>query len=99
MSLPTHIFAETFSVIVTMLVFFLVFSTPSRVRSGNHIILASAFLAVGLLDVAHTLSYPGMPDFVTPGNTEKAIFFWLAARYVVELPGFFSAKYEHYKRK
>lgn len=85
MSLPTHIFAETFSVIVTMLVFFLVFSTPSRVRSGNHIILASAFLAVGLLDVAHTLSYPGMPDFVTPGNTEKAIFFWLAARYVVAI--------------
>jgi len=85
MSLPTHMYAETFSVIVTMLVFFLVFSTPSKVRSGNHMILASAFLAVGLLDVAHTLSYPGMPDFVSPGNVEKAIYFWLVARYVAAI--------------
>ena len=44
-----------------------------------------AFFVVGLLDFAHTLSYPGMPDFVTPGSIEKGIYFWLVARYVAAI--------------
>lgn len=85
MTLPVHVFAETFAIIVSMLVFTLVFSTDTEVRPGNPIILACAFFVVGLLDFAHTLSYPGMPDFVTPGSTEKAIYFWLVARYVAAI--------------
>lgn len=91
MSLPTHMFAETFSVIVSMLVFALVFSTGKREQSGNPVLLASAFFAVGLLDFAHTLSYPGMPDFVTQGSIEKAIYFWLVPRYIVAIALFFAA--------
>ncbi len=85
MTLPVHVFAETFSIIVSMLVFALVFSTGSDVRLGNPVILACAFFMVGLLDFAHTLSYRGMPDFVTPGGIEKAINFWLVARYVAAI--------------
>lgn len=82
MSLPTHVFAETFSVIVSMLVFALVFSSSTHDKSDNAALLACAFLIVGLLDFAHTLSYAGMPDFVTPGSPDKSIYFWLVARYI-----------------
>ncbi|MEW6500237.1 MAG: MASE3 domain-containing protein, partial [Thermodesulfobacteriota bacterium] len=41
--------------------------------------------AVGLIDLAHTLSFNGMPDFVTPASVEKAINFWLAARSIFAL--------------
>ena len=85
MSLPTHVFAETFSVIVSMLVFALVFNSSAGNRPDNLIILACAFFVVGLLDFAHTLSYAGMPDFVTPGSTDKSIYFWLVARYLAAI--------------
>lgn len=85
MSLPMHMAAETFSIIVSMLVFALFMSTSTADRPGNPVILACAFLMVGLLDFVHMLSYPGMPDFVTPGSIEKAIYFWLVARYITAI--------------
>ena len=85
MSLPTHMFAEMFAIIVSMLVFALVFSTSKEDHAESPIILAYAFFIVGLLDFAHTLSYAGMPDLVTPGSPDKSIYFWLVARYVAAL--------------
>lgn len=85
MSLPTHMFAEIFSVIVSMLIFALVFNASAGHRPDNLIILACAFFVVGLLDFAHTLSYAGMPDFVTSGSPDKSIYFWLIARYLVAI--------------
>ena len=85
MSLPTHIFTETFSIIISIMVFAIVYSGRNEDSIGSLTILASAFLMVGLLDFAHTLSYGGMPDFVTPGSPNKSIYFWLIARYVAAL--------------
>ena len=42
--------------------------------------LGIIFLAVGLSDFLHVLSYAGMPVFITPSGAEKAINFWLVAR-------------------
>ncbi|MBC8014893.1 MAG: GGDEF domain-containing protein [Sporomusaceae bacterium] len=44
-----------------------------------------SFFAVGIVDIMHILSYKGMPAFITPSSQEKAIFFWLYARYLVAL--------------
>ena len=85
MSLPMHTFAETFAIIVSILVFALVLNTYTVERPGNILILACAFLMVGLLDFAHLLSYRGMPDFVTPAGPEKGINFWLMARFVAAM--------------
>jgi PAS domain S-box-containing protein len=85
MSLPMHAFAETFAIIVSMLVFALVLNTYTEERPGNILILACAFLVVGLLDFGHMLSYKGMPDWVTAAGTEKGINFWLLARLVAAL--------------
>ncbi len=85
MTLPVHIFVETFSIAVSMLVFGVAWNAYSAERSGNLIILACAFFCVGLIDFAHVLSFKGMPDFVTVAGPEKAINFWLCARLVAAL--------------
>jgi len=80
MSLPAHIAAETFAIVVAMLIFAVTWNAYEEGRATNTLILACGFLAIGLLDFGHLLSFKGMPDFVTPGGPEKAIQFWLAGR-------------------
>ncbi len=83
--LPLHMFAETFSIVVSMLVFGVAWNVYSKERTSNIVILACALLAVGLIDFAHMLSYKGMPDFITPSDPEKAINLWLSARLLAAL--------------
>jgi PAS domain S-box-containing protein len=83
--LPVHMLAETFSIVVAMLVFGVAWNAYSNERPGNIVILACALLAVGLIDFAHTLSFKGMPEFITPSGPEKAINLWLSARLVAAL--------------
>ncbi|HLY97370.1 MAG TPA: MASE3 domain-containing protein, partial [Sideroxyarcus sp.] len=83
--LPLHMFAETFSIVIALMVFGVAWNAFSMERSGNMIILACALLAVGLIDFAHMLSFKGMPDFITPSGPEKAINLWLAGRLVAAL--------------
>jgi PAS domain S-box-containing protein len=79
--LPLHTFLETFSIVVASLVFAVAW-IAGRPGPRNLAVLGCAFLGVALIDFAHTISYAGMPDFVTPSGAEKAIAFWLAARYL-----------------
>lgn len=88
--LPLHMFAETFSIVVAMLVFGVAWNAYSVERAGNIIILACALFAVAFLDFAHMLSFKGMPEVMTPSGPEKAINLWLAARLVAAL-GLFAA--------
>ncbi len=85
MPLWLHIFAEGFSIVVSMLIFGVGWNAYSNGRPGNILILSCAFLAVGLIGFAYMLSLKGMPDFITPAGTEKAINFWLSERLVVAL--------------
>ncbi|WP_435627189.1 MASE3 domain-containing protein [Candidatus Ferrigenium straubiae] len=78
--LPLHMLFETFALVVSMLIFAAGCHSYHRNLPGNIVLLACAFLGVGLLNFAHMLSYEGMPDFVTPSGAEKAIDFWLAER-------------------
>jgi hypothetical protein len=77
-----HLPVETASLIISMLVFGVAWNAYSKDRASNILILACASLAVGLIDFAHMLSFAGMPDWVTPAGPEKAINFWLSARFI-----------------
>ena len=77
-----HTVAELIAVAVALMVFAVCWHTDAAERSGSAMLIGCGFLAVGLIDLAHLLSYRGMPDFVTPAHPEKAINFWLAARYL-----------------
>lgn len=80
--LPLHSFMETIAIVVAVLVFGIGWNAYSVERPFNIVLLSCVFLAVGLLDFAHMLSYAGMPDFVTLSGPQKAIDFWLAARFL-----------------
>lgn len=83
--LPFHIFVETLTAITAALVFSVGWHAHDKARPGVLTVLACAFLAVGLLDIGHTISYKGMPDFVTPSSPSKAIYFWITAKIVLSL--------------
>lgn len=78
--LPLHVLFETFSIVIAMLVFAVGWNSHSRNLSGNLVLLACVFFVVGWLDLLHTLSYIGMPEFITPNDSEKHLNFWLVAR-------------------
>lgn len=75
-----HTLSEFFSIAVALLLFSVTWHSYRTDSAGNLQLLACGFLAVGLLDMAHVLSYRGMPDFITPASPSKAIDFWLLAR-------------------
>ena len=80
--LPFHTSLEFVAMAVSAMVFSLAWNLRSAPGNSHAVILGSGFLTVTLIDLAHTLSFPGMPDLVTASGTEKAISFWLAGRFV-----------------
>jgi len=77
-----HTAVEMFAVAVAILVFAVGYHVLDEHRACASLMLACAFLAVGLLDFLHLMTYPGMPDLVTPNTSHKTLIFWLAARLV-----------------
>lgn len=78
--LPLHMMLETVSIVIAMQVSGLGWNAFNNKLSGNIVFLSSIFLGVAILDFSHLLSFAGMPNYVTPSSTDKAIDFWLAAR-------------------
>lgn len=77
---PLHTLMETVAIVIAMMIFAVGWNSHNRGLSSNIVLLACLFLAVGLLDFSHMLSFAGMPDFVTASGPQKAIDFWLVAR-------------------
>ncbi|HEX7575614.1 MAG TPA: MASE3 domain-containing protein [Candidatus Methanoperedens sp.] len=59
--LAFHNFTEIFSIIVSFSIAGVGWYTYDQSRNRHTLFLSCAFIAVGLLDIMHTLSYPGMP--------------------------------------
>lgn len=82
---PIHTILETFSIVVALMIFGVGWNGRRRDGSQNVLLLATAFLGVGLLDLLHALSWPGMPPFITENTPNKSISFWLSARLLESL--------------
>ena len=78
--LPLHTLLEFISIYVSMMVFAVGWGLHGRTTAGNVTLLASVFFFVGLLDFSHTMSYGGMPDFLSHNDAQKHLYFWLSAR-------------------
>lgn len=78
--LAVHTVLEFASMAVSFMVFALAWNLRHEALSNHRILLGVSFLGIGLIDMAHTLSFVGMPDFITPNTIEKAINFWIVAR-------------------
>lgn len=82
---PLHTVMEVLAISVAAMVFGISWATHRLRPNSRALVLGVSFLGVALLDLSHTLSYAGMPDFVTPSSPEKAINFWLAARLIAAI--------------
>jgi MFS family permease len=78
--LPLHTALEFFAITVGVLIFAVAWHTRDKHQDGRSLFIASLFLGVALLDFLHTLSFFGMPDFISVNSPGKAIVFWFAAR-------------------
>ena len=78
--LPLHMALETLAIVIAGSIFSVVWSVRYEQLPRNALLLGCAFLGIGLLDFAHLLSYPGMPDFITPNAPQKVMHFSLAAQ-------------------
>ena len=76
-----HTLIELAGIIIAFTIFVIVWSTRKYSRNNMVIILAAGYLAVGLIDLLHTLAFSGMgifPQFDSNAPTQ----FWIVARYV-----------------
>jgi len=83
--LPLHNGLEFISIAVSVMVFALAWNLRRQADNSHLMRLGVGFLAVSLIDFAHTLSFAGMPTWVTPSGPEKAINFWLSGRLIAAL--------------
>lgn len=78
--LTFHTVVEMFAVVVAVLVFAVGYHVLDERRATGSLVLACAFLAVGLFDFMHLMAYPAMPDFITANTPHQTLIYWLAAR-------------------
>jgi len=74
-----HTLVEILSVVVSLCIFVLVWSTRHYLTNGYLIVLGGSYGAVGFVDVLHTLTFKGMNLFPEV-STNYPTQFWLTAR-------------------
>lgn len=79
--LTWHIIFEFSSILVSFSIFTVTYFIYTESGSLRIILLGCAFLAMGLLDSFHTLSYKGMSDFFISNDTaNRATTLWIMSR-------------------
>ncbi len=96
--LTWHIFLELSSIVMSFAIFAVTFYTFEESNRLRSVIIACTSLAVSLLDLFHTLSYKGMPVFLTESSAEKATAFWILARLTMSC-GMLASSLVSYDRK
>lgn len=90
--IPFHIMLELSSIVVSLAVF--ATGWYGYRQSGNlrDLVIGVTFLTTGIVDLIHTMTYKGMPDFLGINTPGKAAAYWLLARVVVGI-GLLSASF------
>src|SRR5690606_39139539 len=97
--LTWHIIFEFTSVLVSFSIFTVTYFIYTESGSLRMIILGCAFLAMGLLDAFHALSFKGMADFFISNDTaNRATTLWVLSR-TIGCIGFLISIYIPYHRK
>lgn len=85
-----HSVSEAVSIVIAFMCFGITFHSHRMSRNTQNLFLGIAFLSIGIIDIFHTLSYNGMPDFITPNTVNKATQLWITAR-LIGAAAFFAA--------
>jgi len=80
---PLHLALELSSIVVSLAVFAVGWYGYRQTGNARELVIAVTFGAAGLVDLIHSLTYQGMPDFLGANSPGKAAAYWLLARLVV----------------
>lgn len=79
--LAWHNLFELMSILISFAVFFVAYYTYDQTSDLRAIFLGSVFFLIGAIDLLHTLSFKGMPDFFGANTgANRATTFWIIAR-------------------
>ncbi len=81
--LSLHTLFEFVSILFSFAIFTLVFYIYKQNSNLRYLMLASVFFICGFLDIFHTLSYKGMPDFFAANGASIPTLYWVAARFIM----------------
>lgn len=79
-----HNLSEIFSIVIACGIFMTAWNSRRFLKNGYLLFIGIAYLFIGILDLAHTFAYKGMPIFTGYG-TNLPTQLWIAARYVESL--------------
>lgn len=77
-----HSLLEIICIAISVTIFLYGLKKFSATRSLRLLLLAFTFLTIGIIDLFHTLSFNGMPFFITASSVQKATWFWITARVI-----------------
>ncbi|MBT2659533.1 MASE3 domain-containing protein [Bacillus sp. ISL-45] len=80
-----HTILEFFSIAVSFSIFSYGWKVFGLSKSRKILMLSFLFFIVGMLDLLHTLTFKGMPFFITESSIAKATWFWVSARSIESL--------------
>jgi hypothetical protein len=80
-----HSFLEVICIAISCTIFLYGLKKYSLTKSSRLLLLAFTFFTVGIIDLFHTLTFNGMPFFITPSSVQKATWFWITARIIQSL--------------
>lgn len=78
--LTVHLLMELFAIIIASLIVVVSWHTFDAREARSVNVLIFGFMVVAVCDTVHALTYEGMPSFLAPSSTVRAIFFWLMGR-------------------
>lgn len=78
--LAFHNVVEISSIVIAFTVVISAWFHYRETGSLFSLLIVLTFTGAGFLDLIHTLSYAGMPPFLTPSSPNKASTFWISAR-------------------
>ncbi|UUX91524.1 MASE3 domain-containing protein [Methanoplanus endosymbiosus] len=76
-----HTMIELFTVVITGLIFVIVWNLKDRIDNNFLVIIGVACFYMGTFDFLHTISYSGIDAFGT-GSSNLATQFWIISRYI-----------------
>jgi hypothetical protein len=78
--LGIHTILEFFSIAVSAAIFLYGLKSFGMTRLGKMLYLSFIFFQIGTIDLMHTITFKGMPHFITDSSVAKATWFWVISR-------------------
>ncbi len=83
-----HLMMEILIIVVTMTISIQTWLISPFILSNRVLYIGALFLTISLIEMAHTLSYKGMPFFITESTPYAATWFYIIGRLLLSI-GFF----------